>query len=132
MRYTVSMPSRTTFLAHALASVCIFVPLLAGAAGLVPCNGPDCTICHLGQLAQNILNFLIYTGVVLCVFVIIWAGFLYLTDGGKTGKATKAKSMFFKVVVGLILMLSAWLIVDLIIRFMVNPSKLGGPWQKIC
>jgi hypothetical protein len=135
MRYTGSMISRTTIASHVLVALVMVLPLFVAAAPIVPCGGtgqPACTVCHLGQLAQNILNFLIYIAITLCVFIIIWAGFLYLTAGGDPSKAKKAKGMFLKVVLGLILMLSAWLIIDLLIRFMVDPSKLGGPWQKIC
>src|SRR3989338_8569796 len=81
---------------------------------IVPCNGTDCTFCHIAQLAQNVLNGGIYLAVFLSAILFAYAGWQYITAGGESGKASEAKKIFWNVGVGLVLILAAWLIVDMI------------------
>ena len=107
---------------------------------IVPCDGTsanggvECDVCHIGQLAQNVLNAGIYIAVFLSAILFAYAGWQYITAGGEPGKATEAKKIFWMVGVGLILILSAWLIVDLIMKVMLKGGDLGplGPWNSIC
>ena len=116
----------------------ILLPLPAFAAGLVPivptqCNGPDCTICHFAQLAQNLLNDGIFIAVVLTAILFAWAGFMHLTAGGNQGKISKANQVFTSVAVGLIIILCSWLIVDTLLKVMTgNNQTLGRPWNQVC
>ena len=99
---------------------------------IVPCNGTDCTFCHIAQLAQNALNVGIYIAVFLSAVLFAYAGWKYITAGGEPGKAREAKKVFWNVGIGLILILGAWLIVDLIMKILVNEQALRGPWNAIC
>lgn len=99
---------------------------------IVPCNGTDCKLCHIAQLAQNALNAGIYIAVFLSAILFAYAGFTYITAGGDPGKAAGAKKIFWNVGAGLILILSAWLIVDFIMKMLVGESTILGPWNKIC
>jgi len=91
-----------------------------------------CGLCQLGQLAQNVLNAGIYIAVFLSALLFAWAGWNYITAGGDSGKAGEARKVFWNVGVGLVIILGAWLIVDLIIKVLVDQSKIFGPWNKIC
>jgi len=99
---------------------------------IVPCTGVDCDICHIGQLAQNVLNAGIYIAVFLSAILFAYAGWQYITAGGEPGKATEAKKIFWTVGVGLVLILAAWLIVDVIMKLMVKSGAPLGPWNTIC
>jgi len=103
---------------------------------IVPCTGATganpCTICHIAQLAQNTLNAGVYIAVFLSAVLFAYAGWQYITAGGESGKAESAKKIFWNVGVGLILILAAWLIVDLIMKMLVNEQALRGPWHAIC
>lgn len=121
----------------------VAIPTLVFAQGLfkqiVPCSGalPNgsleaCTTCHLAELAQNIIN----TGVILTVFgaalLFAYAGFLYVT-GEAFGQVAKARKLLLNVVVGLIVILSAWLIVDIIMKSFLGDSRGSfGPWNDVC
>lgn len=118
-------------------------PVIASAAGLVPIipqsnQGSDCngvggcqSICDLALLAQNILNDGIYLAVLLSAFLFAWAGWKHMSAGGDAGQIKKANEVFAAVFIGLIIILSAWLIVDTLIRTLSgNPS--GMPWNQIC
>ncbi len=103
---------------------------IAQAGGLVPCGGsgePECKLCHLWQLFSNIINFvLIKLAVPVAVFMIVIAGFIYITSAGKDKQLQLAKNIIFNVVIGIAIMLSAWLIVDTMIKTIANSSSESG------
>ena len=96
---------------------------------LVPCDGLDCTVCSLAALAQNLLNAGIFMAVFISALLFAYAGWLYLTDAAISGQQ-KAKGMFLNVVVGLVLILGAWLVVDTLMKVMLGGSYM--PWNSIC
>ena len=106
------------------------IPAVSFANGIVPCEGPDCNICHLAALAQRILNFLIILATSVATAIFMYAGFLYLMAGGDPGKVSKAHSLFWNVIVGLVIMLSAWLIVDIFMSVLLNKAFLQN-WNTI-
>lgn len=83
---------------------------------LVNCTGPDCDWSKFIGLMQNILNFMVFLGVSISALLFAYAGFKYLTSGGDPGATNDAKRIFSHVVVGLIIMLVAWLLVDVLLR----------------
>ncbi len=89
---------------------------IRGQNELIPCgfDGPDCTINDFFQLIFNLIYFTIELAAVLSVFVFIYAGFLYITAQGDSAKISRATKIFGKVMVGFIIILSAYLIVQLI------------------
>lgn len=109
---------------------------LAQIPTIVPCTGATganpCTVCHVAQLAQNTINAGIYIAVFLSAFLFAYAGLQYMTAAGQPDKASNAKRIFWTVGVGLVLILAAWLIVDLIMKTLVNEGALFGPWNEVC
>jgi len=99
-------------------------------SGLVPCNGPDCNACHLVATANTVVNFLIQLLSVIGVIVLVVAGFRLVTSGGDAGAAQKAKGMFTNVIIGFVLVLSAWLIVDTILVALTDRDGLKM-WTNI-
>jgi len=97
---------------------------------IVPCNGPDCNLCHLVELAQRIINIGIFITIALSAMVFAYAGYLYLTAGGDTGKAKSARQIFTSVAVGLMIILGAWIGVDTLMKTVVDEGKIG-PWNSI-
>jgi hypothetical protein len=93
-------------------------------------NLDDCDLCDFLQLVQNILNALIFISVVTATVLFAWAGFLLITNNGNPGRVTRAKSIFVSVLVGIIVILAAWLIVDTIMKTLTD-GKLG-PWNEVC
>lgn len=99
---------------------------------LVPCEGPDCQACHLVKLAQNIINFLVAAGVFVAVLMFVYAGFLYITGGADQGRIKKAHGIFGSVLVGFIIVLAAWLIIDTVMKAFYREGEAGfGPWNNI-
>ena len=90
---------------------------------LVPCNGSSESPCNfnaLVQLASNIIDFIIYMSVSVSAIMFAYAGFLYITAQGETGKISTAHSIFKNVGLGLVFVLGAWLIVKAVL------TGLGG------
>ena len=110
-------------------------PLVLQAAGMpdriVPasCDGPNCSICDLATLAQNLINAGIFIAVFLSAILFAYAGWLYLSNEA-IGEVERAKKIFLDVVLGLVLIVGAWLLVDTLLRVLLGASFL--PWNKLC
>ncbi len=124
-------------------AVVILAPALAFGAGIpgsiVTCSGAvaegnqkACTICDIAQVAQNVLNTGIYVAVFLSAVLFAWAGWLYLTNIANPGQIERAKSIFFSVFIGLVIILAAWIVIDTLMKTLVPQSGPFGPWNKIC
>ena len=125
----------------ALFTVIFFIaPSIALAANTLPgqivpesCNqiGGCQSVCDLATIAQNVLNTGIYIAVFLSAILFAWAGWLYLTSAAGS-EISRAKSIFFNVIVGLVIILAGWLVVDTLMRTLVGNGGSFGPWNKIC
>ena len=111
-------------------------PSIALGAGLpsqiVSCKGTDCTICDIAKTAQNVLNTGIFIAVFLSAVLFAWAGSKYIIAGADSGAVGEARNIFTSVGIGLAIILAAWLIVDTIMRALLNQGSAFGPWNKIC
>jgi len=96
---------------------------------LVPCDGPDCDFDALVKLAENVLDFLIFLAVLIAAGLFVWAGFLYLTAGGSQDKVKQAHGVFWKVAIGLVIVLAAWLIVNLILSVLTDRGGIED-WRS--
>jgi co-chaperonin GroES (HSP10) len=112
------------------------VPVAAGAQeGFVPCIGLECNTCHLVDMGNTILNWLI--GILFVVFgvVVALAGWGLATSAGNQAALNDAKSKFTNAFIGLFIVLAAWLIVDTIMRGLISTgdgTREGfGPWSQV-
>jgi hypothetical protein len=124
------IPGRVWLLSATLAAAPVFALAQAGIPErIVPCNGINCSLCDLAQLAQNLLNAGIFIAVFLSAILFAYAGWIYMTQETISGQGS-AKSMFQNVTFGLIIILGAWLFVDTIMKTMLGGSYL--PWNSVC
>jgi len=96
----------------------LFFPLISFAQqGIVPCGGtaqPECEFCHLFVLIQNIINFvLFYLVLPIATLLLVIGGLMFLLYGENPQQAEQAKSLLTAVIIGLVLIFSAWLVVGL-------------------
>jgi DNA-binding transcriptional MerR regulator len=102
--------------------------------GLVPCSGIECNMCSAISLIERIINWLI--GIMLVVFagITAWAGFKLVTSGGNPEAKTAAKSLLTNAFIGIVIVLTAWLLIDTLMRAIL-PSGTGelegGPWNSV-
>jgi len=92
---------------------------------------PNFVTCDFNGLmlqVQHLITVMIILGIVLAVGGFAYAGGLYIT--GEKGKIEHAKSIFRKVFVGLIIMLSAWFIVYQIISWLSGTGSAASGLLK--
>ena len=109
---------------------------VGGAGGFVPCSGPDCQACHVVALAQNILEWLIVVGVFVIGLIFAIGGLKITMSAGNTEAVSSAKSSMTNAIIGLIIMLAAWLIIDTVFKLFINTSASSGSvslgvWNEI-
>lgn len=98
----------------------MFLPALVMAqdSGLIPCGYGDnpCDTGDVANFVNGLISFLIQMLGIIAVIVMVYAGFRLVTSGGNEGEATKAKELFTNVVIGIVIILAAWLVVDTIMK----------------
>lgn len=111
-----------------IAFVILSTPFLFASASIVPdCNTGamkadgsgyvnSCDFNAVIKLIDNVISFLLFDiATPLVALIICYVGFLMITSGGSSEKATKAKHIFSNVVIGYVIGLAAWLIVKTIL-----------------
>jgi len=104
-------------LIYSLVYLVVFLPVVAYAQGvgkLVPCEGSGCKIDDFLTLLFNVINFIIFLGVIFSTLAFAYAGFLYITAQGDTNKVKSATKIFTGVAIGLFLAFTSFLVIQLI------------------
>ncbi len=101
-------------------STLVLLPVITFAAPevkqIVPNCAPNCKWEDLTQLGTNILNFIISLSIIAAAIMFSYAGFLYMSDGGSGNKIADAKKIFSAVVIGIIIILVAFLLVNTLLK----------------
>ena len=120
---------QTIFTAVCALLLVVLIPQLSYAqTGLVPCD-TNCGFEDLIQLAQNVINFLIFKiAAPLGTIMFAYAGFLYVTNAGNESRVSEAHQIFWYVFWGLVVCLAAWLIVNFVLVFLLGA---GSPYNLI-
>lgn len=107
-----------------------------GSGGIVPAGkanygpagyGP----CELIDLVNNVLRFLVAISSVIAVIIFMYAGFLFVTSQGNEGTIGRAKSMFTNVVIGFVIMLSSYLIVNTVLTVLAGGTPTLTSWSSL-
>lgn len=109
--------------------ISILLPLISSAQGIVPCNGLECRFCHLFQLVKNIIDWLVRISFTLAIIFIVWGGFKIIFAGANPGLVSSGRQTIIRAVVGLVILLCAWLIVDTVLKVLTGGA--WGPWNTI-
>ena len=115
------------------------LPIIAGAAGLVPCGGLShgenpCTYCDLLKLFKGIIDFLMYVIFPIATIMIIWGGIVIMTARESPEQVKRGRAIITAAVVGILIALLSWLILDTIFKVIAPNFKvanLGRPWQQL-
>ena len=94
----------------------------------------DCTRCDLFKLLKNLIDFTV--GVLMpavAILLFVWAGFLILLGGANTNLVTQGRQIFSTTFFGILIMLSAWMITNTLIKSIgSNYDKANTWWQFEC
>lgn len=103
-----------------------------GYGGLVPCEGVGCSACDFVKLGGNIFDWLVRVLSVLATIIIVAAGLRLVLSGGNVAAKMQARRLFSKAAIGLILVLGAWILVDLFMRvLLVSGEGDFGSWADV-
>lgn len=102
--------------------------------GFLNCDGVDCSLCNFVETVNRVISWLI--GILMMLFAVLMmkAGFELVASRGNTAALTAAKDSFTNAIIGLVIILSAWIIVDTIMRGLnVQDIMRGGPlpWSQM-
>ncbi len=67
------------------------------------------------QLVREGLGFMFFLASLLIVISISYAGWLFITGGSNEGNIKKARGILWNVVIGVVFMMTGWLIIDYIL-----------------
>lgn len=100
----------------------------APTGGIVKC-GPkslgyavECGKAQFFGLIHDVIQYGIWLGIIAVGFSVVFSGFLFLTAGGSAEKLGQGKKAVFASVTGLVIALTAWLIVNTIITMLTDCS----------
>ncbi len=127
------MPYHKIFPFFFLSGIAFLLSLPVFAAGLVPCNGLDCTPCHIFAGFSNIINFIVFTITPPAAGIMIVVSGIILIFGGSESAKTMGKKMFTSVIIGLIIVYSSWLVINTIIRALGKQTDGWVPagWNQV-
>lgn len=73
-----------------------------------------------GKIINSVINILLFIVGTIAVIMIIVAGIFYVTSAGDAGKVTKAKNTLTYSIVGLLVALLAYAIVNWVVKILPN------------
>ena len=129
------MHSRRFLFVALLVAGSLALPFAAQAGG-IPFFGPivpdAINRCAAGwgmliTVINNIISFLITLAIVFVApLMIAWSGFLFVVNPVNAGGKEQARKILTNTVVGIVIALAGWLIVDAIMAVLYNPSARSG------
>ncbi len=123
-----------------LAAVLLVVPMFVFAQGLVPCGldsqegtiNSQCQTCHAVSLINTVSSWLVGVLSIAAAIMFVIAGFRIVTAQGNPSTMKAAKDMIVNVAIGFMIVLAAWLAIDLLMRTLLDDSSGEiGPWNRI-
>ncbi|HRH55446.1 MAG TPA: pilin [Candidatus Paceibacterota bacterium] len=111
----------------------LLLPLVASAqfGPIVPeaCHDCPCGFGGVMAIIQNLVNFIIGIAIIFGTIILVWGGILYIISPANPESRSTANKMLINAVVGLCIVLSAWLIVDFVMKTLYGGQF--GPWNSI-
>lgn len=112
-----------------------FTPVVMQAAGLVPCGGPGepaCQTCHVIELVNGTVSWLVVFLGTVAAIIIVYAGFKLVTSGGNGHAMGEAKSMINNMIIGYVIVLAGWLLVDTGMKMLLTDGETAlGVWNQV-
>lgn len=93
------------------------------------CNACPCGFGGVLAIIQNLVNFVISISIIIATIIIAWAGGLYMLSATNPESRSTANKMLMNAVIGIMIVLSAWLVVDFIMKTLYGGQF--GPWNSI-
>jgi hypothetical protein len=117
--------------------------LLLAQEGIVPgcpVEDPNCSdpyspdnygTCELIALANNVIGFFIGMISVFGAIIMVYAGYLLVSSQGNATQVKKSKEMFTNVLIGMLILFSAFLVVNTVLSMLVGSESSLMNWNSI-
>ena len=118
----------------------LVLPSITLADGLVPCGGidstgapePVCNTCYFIGLLNNVLAWLVGILSIIFSIMIVVSGLRMVTSAGNVQAKSDAKKRIMNGLIGFVIVLSAWLLIDFMMKALLAPGAGGlGPWNTV-
>lgn len=94
-------------------------------SGIISCYN-ECDFSDIFRTVNNIIYFLItIVFIPVVVIMFMYAGYTYITAGGDSKKVVKVRSLLKHIVLGMVIILCAWLIVRTFMSVLVRDTGPG-------
>jgi hypothetical protein len=81
---------------------------------------------------QRVINLTVSLGVMLMVVMIAYTGAMFVLNANNPAGRKAARQRLINVVIGLVIVLGAWLLVDFVMKVLYDPTGSSfGPWNSI-
>lgn len=98
--------------------------------GIVPvCEGDNCDFQDFLQLLDSVFNYIVLIAVPLASVAIAYAGIILVTARDDSGKRNEAKGILWAAILGLVIVLAAWLIVNTVLDTLVPKGEFRNKIQ---
>lgn len=88
------------------------------------------TRMSLPQMIGFLINILLSVAGIVILFLIIYAGILWMTAGGRDEQLTKAKSILVNSIIGLVIILTSLAVSTFVQSTLINPEAPAAPSQN--
>lgn len=85
-------------------------------------NDVVCGFSGLLELVSNVLDVFIWIAAPIATIIFAWIGWTFIVDSDKSSARSEAKKRFMSLVKGVFFILAAWVIIDLIVNSLIDPS----------
>ena len=98
--------------------------------GLVTCSGPDCNFCTFIDMVERVGNFIVGLLIIVSVMWLAWTGIemAYLASGGSDAHQI-LKERMVNIVIGFVLIIAAWTIIDTVLKALVSDGDIRDNWR---
>jgi len=83
-------------------------------------------------VVNNIIQLLLTIAIVFVApLMVAYAGFLFVVNPADPSGIAKAKGVLTNTIVGIVISLSAWMVVDAVMAVLYNPGNAAGTWASL-
>lgn len=97
--------------------------------GLVTCTGLDCNFCYFADMVEKVLNFITTLLIIISVIFLAVTGVQIAASGGNENAKQILKERLSNIVIGFVLVLASWVIVDTLIKVLVVDNYTVNNWR---
>ncbi|MFN3188494.1 MAG: transglycosylase SLT domain-containing protein [Candidatus Paceibacteria bacterium] len=116
-----------------LVEVFLFFVSPVAAGGLVPCGGvgqEPCQTCHVVMLINNVVDWLVVILSIIASIIIVYAGVRLVVSFGDVSAKEAAKRYISNVIIGYVLVLACWLLIDTGVKMLLKDQNYGV-WNQV-